>query len=108
MFLQKCLPFLCKDEALNRHLMSYRCAIREVRGGIDAAVRDKTLKMPPCDIRDPQRRSPGLARIHSSISSRHFGGAQSQRVADVQRCQKNALEWSAQARFSSPDPGHAS
>src|SRR5882762_4496813 len=29
------------------HLMSYRCAIREVRIGIDTAVPDKVLKMPP-------------------------------------------------------------
>mgnify|MGYP001569985581 CR=1 FL=1 len=29
------------------HLMSYRCAIREVRVGIDSAVPDKVLKMPP-------------------------------------------------------------
>jgi hypothetical protein len=35
------------------HLMSYRCAIREVRIGIDTAVPDKVLKMPPCDLRDP-------------------------------------------------------
>lgn len=35
------------------HLMSYRCAIREVRIGIDSAVPDKVLKMPPCDTRDP-------------------------------------------------------
>jgi hypothetical protein len=35
------------------HLMSYRCAIREVRLGIDSAVPDKVLKMPPCDSRDP-------------------------------------------------------
>lgn len=35
------------------HLMSYRCAIREVRVGIDSTVPDKVLKMPPCDIRDP-------------------------------------------------------
>jgi len=34
-------------------LMSYRCAIREVRVGIDSAVPDKVLKMPPCDMRDP-------------------------------------------------------
>ena len=34
-------------------LMSYRCAIREVRVGIDSAVPDKVLKMPPCDPRDP-------------------------------------------------------
>ncbi|NOJ48027.1 caspase family protein [Bradyrhizobium archetypum] len=35
------------------HLMSYRCAIREVRVGIDSVVPDKVLKMPPCDPRDP-------------------------------------------------------
>jgi uncharacterized caspase-like protein len=35
------------------HLVSYRCAIREVRVGIDSAVPDKVLKMPPCDTRDP-------------------------------------------------------
>ncbi|QWG20625.1 caspase family protein [Bradyrhizobium sediminis] len=35
------------------HLMSYRCAIREVRVGIDTAMPDKVLKMPPCDPRDP-------------------------------------------------------
>ncbi len=37
------------------HLMSYRCAIREVRVGIDTSVPDKVLKMPPCDPRDPSR-----------------------------------------------------
>ncbi|WP_416221127.1 caspase family protein [Rhodopseudomonas palustris] len=35
------------------HLMSYRCAIREVRIGIDSAVPDKALKLPACDMRDP-------------------------------------------------------
>jgi hypothetical protein len=35
------------------HLMSYRCAIREVRVGIDSTVPDRALKMPPCDPRDP-------------------------------------------------------
>jgi len=34
-------------------LMSYRCAIREARIGIDTAVPDKVLKMPPCDLREP-------------------------------------------------------
>jgi hypothetical protein len=34
-------------------LMSYRCAIREARIGIDSAVPDRVLKMPPCDVRDP-------------------------------------------------------
>jgi hypothetical protein len=35
------------------HLMSYRCAIREVRIGIDTTVPDQVLKMPPCDMKDP-------------------------------------------------------
>jgi hypothetical protein len=35
------------------HLMSYRCAIREARVGIDSSVPDTVLKMPPCDPRDP-------------------------------------------------------
>lgn len=35
------------------HLMSYRCAIREVRIGIDSTMPDKVLNMPPCDMRDP-------------------------------------------------------
>jgi Caspase domain len=35
------------------HLMSYRCAIREVRIGIDTSVPDRVLKMPPCDMKDP-------------------------------------------------------
>jgi Caspase domain len=34
-------------------LVSYRCAIREARFGIDTAMPDKVLKMPPCDPRDP-------------------------------------------------------
>ncbi len=35
------------------HLMSYRCAIREVKVGIDSTVPDTVLKMPPCDPRAP-------------------------------------------------------
>jgi hypothetical protein len=35
------------------HLMSYRCAIREARYGVDTSVPNKVLKMPPCDPRDP-------------------------------------------------------
>ena len=35
------------------HLVSYRCAIREVRIGIDTAVPNRVLKMPGCDHRDP-------------------------------------------------------
>ncbi|WOH85107.1 caspase family protein [Bradyrhizobium sp. BEA-2-5] len=35
------------------HLVSYRCAIREVRIGIDTAVPNQVLKMPSCNSRDP-------------------------------------------------------
>ncbi|WP_408918030.1 caspase domain-containing protein [Bradyrhizobium arachidis] len=35
------------------HLVSYRCAIREVKIGIDSAVPNQVLTMPPCDMRDP-------------------------------------------------------
>ncbi|KIZ44823.1 peptidase C14, caspase catalytic subunit p20 [Rhodopseudomonas palustris] len=35
------------------HLMSYRCAIREAKVGIDTSVPDKVLTMPPCDLKDP-------------------------------------------------------
>jgi hypothetical protein len=35
------------------HLQSYRCAIREVRIGIDSTVPDRVLKLAPCDQRDP-------------------------------------------------------
>ncbi|MFT4116474.1 caspase family protein [Bradyrhizobium sp.] len=42
------------------HLVSYRCAIREVRIGIDTAVPNQVLKMPPCDIRDPSTITAGM------------------------------------------------
>jgi hypothetical protein len=35
------------------HLVSYRCAIRQVRIGIDTTVPDKVIQLPPCDMRDP-------------------------------------------------------
>lgn len=35
------------------HLASYRCAIREVRVGIDSTVPERKLALPPCDMRDP-------------------------------------------------------
>ncbi len=35
------------------HLMSYRCAIRQVRIGIDSTIPDKVIAMPPCNERDP-------------------------------------------------------
>ncbi|ARQ01969.1 caspase family protein [Pseudorhodoplanes sinuspersici] len=35
------------------HLMSYRCAIREVKIGIDSTVPDKKLAMPVCDPSNP-------------------------------------------------------
>ncbi|TYL92209.1 caspase family protein [Bradyrhizobium rifense] len=42
------------------HLVSYRCAIREVRIGIDSAVPNQVLKLPPCDLRDPSAISAGM------------------------------------------------
>jgi len=36
-----------------KHLVSYRCAIREVKIGIDSTVPDQKLAMPPCDPRNP-------------------------------------------------------
>jgi uncharacterized caspase-like protein len=35
------------------HLMSYRCAIRQVRIGIDSTMPDRVIAMPPCNERDP-------------------------------------------------------
>ncbi|MEW6644168.1 MAG: caspase family protein [Pseudomonadota bacterium] len=35
------------------HLVSYRCAIREMRIGIDSGVPDKVIKLPPCNAKDP-------------------------------------------------------
>ncbi|MGL3109761.1 caspase family protein [Bradyrhizobium sp. BR 1432] len=42
------------------HLVSYRCAICEVRIGIDTAVPNQVLKMPACDMRDPSAISAGM------------------------------------------------
>ena len=42
------------------HLVSYRCAIREVRIGIDTSVPNQVLKMPGCDMRDPSAISAGM------------------------------------------------
>jgi hypothetical protein len=35
------------------HLVTYRCALREVRIGIDSALPDRLLTMPPCDPKSP-------------------------------------------------------
>jgi caspase domain-containing protein len=35
------------------HLMSYRCAIREMRIGIDTGMPDTVIKLPPCNPKDP-------------------------------------------------------
>jgi hypothetical protein len=48
------------------HLMSYRCAIREVRIGIDNAVPDRILKMPPCNMSDPSA-IPNGAMIYQKL-----------------------------------------
>jgi hypothetical protein len=49
------------------HLVSYRCAIREVRIGIDSAVPDKVLKMPPCDVRNPME-IPNGAQVYMKLA----------------------------------------
>jgi hypothetical protein len=36
-------------------LITYRCAIKEVRYGLDDAAPDKVFKLPPCDLDDPYR-----------------------------------------------------
>jgi len=35
------------------HLVSYRCAIKQMRIGIDSSVPDKVIQLPACDMRDP-------------------------------------------------------
>ena len=35
------------------HLMSYRCAIRQVRIGLDSTIPDRAIAMPPCNEKDP-------------------------------------------------------
>jgi uncharacterized caspase-like protein len=35
------------------HLMSYRCAIRQVRIGLDSTIPDRSIAMPPCNQKDP-------------------------------------------------------
>lgn len=35
------------------HLVSYRCAIREVKIGLDTTIPEKTIKLPPCNTKDP-------------------------------------------------------
>jgi hypothetical protein len=48
------------------HLMSYRCAIREARIGIDTAVPDRVLTMPPCDLREPNE-IPSGAQLYMKL-----------------------------------------
>ena len=48
------------------HLMSYRCAIREARIGIDTAVPDRVLKMPPCDMKEPNE-VPASAQLYMKL-----------------------------------------
>ncbi len=45
------------------HLISYRCAIREVRIGIDSSVPEKVVKLPPCDLKDPMTIPPNANYI---------------------------------------------
>jgi uncharacterized caspase-like protein len=35
------------------HLMTYRCAIRQIRIGLDSTIPDRVIMMPPCNQRDP-------------------------------------------------------
>jgi hypothetical protein len=35
------------------HLVSYRCAIRQVRIGIDSTIPDRPVALPPCNEKDP-------------------------------------------------------
>src|SRR4030095_14320834 len=35
------------------HLVSYRCAIRQVRMRIDTTVPHKVIELPPCDMKEP-------------------------------------------------------
>jgi len=35
------------------HLMSYRCAIRQFRIGLDSTIPDRTIALPPCNQKDP-------------------------------------------------------
>jgi len=35
------------------HLMSYRCAIRQVRVGLNSTIPDRAIAMPPCNEKDP-------------------------------------------------------
>src|SRR5205085_8646061 len=35
------------------HLVTYRCAIKQMRIGIDSSVPDKVIQLPPCNMRDP-------------------------------------------------------
>jgi len=35
------------------HLMSYRCAIRQIRIGLDSTIPDRTIALPPCNQKDP-------------------------------------------------------
>ena len=51
------------------HLISYRCAIREVKIGIDTTVPDKKLALPPCNPADPVL-APGKVGLLHEASGR--------------------------------------
>jgi hypothetical protein len=48
------------------HLVSYRCAIRSVKIGIDTAVPDKAVALPNCDLKDPSA-IPHNAAVHMKL-----------------------------------------
>jgi hypothetical protein len=44
------------------HLVTYRCAIKQMRIGVDTSIPDKVIQLPPCDMRDPSS-VPGNAQV---------------------------------------------
>jgi hypothetical protein len=48
------------------HLVSYRCAIREVKIGINSTVPNQKLALPPCDPRNPSA-IPEKAKVHDKL-----------------------------------------
>jgi uncharacterized caspase-like protein len=49
------------------HLVSYRCGIRQVRIGLNSAVPDRALTLPPCNLRDPMA-IPGDAQPYLKVA----------------------------------------
>jgi hypothetical protein len=47
--------------------VSYRCGIRQVRIGLNSAVPDRALTLPPCNLRDPMA-IPGDAQPYLKVA----------------------------------------